>query len=675
MDPISGIVSGLSLTVIVVVSVVLFINSESAKKSMNSTIKEVVDQINDSQYYAYRFDKKQEDNLKNLDTNIDLVNKKIENTDKTLVSKEKALDQKITTVDQKALPKDSLVQGVPYVRTGKLQLGDQYLLSGVGDVHSQNKPDGWLRLMNKDGKDYYGGVAMANLWTRDNAWLNGTATANNMNVTTAFTTKGGKSVENPNNGNSHFPWTDGKNYIRGDTEVQGNTVTSGNVSIGKNLNVDGRIHFKDQSFDTKGSAANNADSYYLEKKVEGNNNSSLRLTMNDDADESLQIWGGACAAGNCNGEGTMKHRLGADGNAWHGEWMDAKNVNGRDHVTTANWAAWMRNNGDMHARNRLGVGIHPDNQGNFKMFVDGGVDNQWSSLIRHGPTHVYMGHNKGYGMHINTQKGGGEYALEVYSANGELMRVGNEGTIRLGRHDGNGEVKTMPWRTNVRRHIDAWNGYQTNNDQTLFAGYYGKKVVLGNNATSGLDYMSRNTPLDSVVSLNPTYVQSQLKVARGKDDKMPQNWNGIHTWDLYSNGTIGTGQNGQIAAYMNGAGDIYTVKGALTGSDIKLKENVKTVSKEDLSKISDLKPVTYTLKDDKTKQKQFGFIAQDVEGTYPNLVSESKDGTKAVNYNSFVPLVVGNVQEMRKTIPNDKQICIGKTCLSEEDLIKLKKTL
>ena len=46
-------------------------------------------------------------------------------------------------------------------KMGKLQLGDKWTLSGVGDVHGN---DDWLRVFNKDGTNYHGGVAMNKLW-------------------------------------------------------------------------------------------------------------------------------------------------------------------------------------------------------------------------------------------------------------------------------------------------------------------------------------------------------------------------------------------------------------------------------------------------------------------------------------------------------------------------------
>ena len=47
------------------------------------------------------------------------------------------------------------------INTDKLQLGEKWLFSGVGDAHGN---DDWLRIMNKDGTNYYGGVAAGRLY-------------------------------------------------------------------------------------------------------------------------------------------------------------------------------------------------------------------------------------------------------------------------------------------------------------------------------------------------------------------------------------------------------------------------------------------------------------------------------------------------------------------------------
>ncbi len=50
------------------------------------------------------------------------------------------------------------------------------------------------------------------------------------------------------------------------------------------------------------------------------------------------------------------------------------------------------------------------------------------------------------------------------------------------------------------------------------------------------------------------------------------------------------------------------------------------------------------------KARQYGFIAQEVEKIYPNLVSTASDDmrTKSVNYDGFIPVLVSSMQELKK---------------------------
>lgn len=51
---------------------------------------------------------------------------------------------------------------LPYTKADVIQLGDKFLLSGVGDGHAN---DGWLRMLNKENKQFYGGFAANELYT------------------------------------------------------------------------------------------------------------------------------------------------------------------------------------------------------------------------------------------------------------------------------------------------------------------------------------------------------------------------------------------------------------------------------------------------------------------------------------------------------------------------------
>jgi hypothetical protein len=407
----------------------------------------------------------------------------------------------------------------------------------------------------------------------------------------------------------------------------------------------------------------------MEKKT-NNVASSLRLTVNDTADNNFEIWGDACGLGDCNGEGSLAHKFTGGGAQWSkGDVTVAGSISGKKVATGGK--TWMKDDGSVYADSKFGVGVLPSNMGEFKLGIDGGKTGQWNAYFRNGTTSALFADGNGQGLRIDSGKGGSEAALSVYSANGEIINVQNNGVTRIGRADGVGETKVMSLNTNIKRHIDSWS-----DDKALYAGWNGKKVVLGNANGVGSDDFQKNKvpPQDVVVSTNPHYIHKTLKVGKTKDDKYPANWDsGIHTSFLYGEETIGTGKGGNLAAYMNSAGDIYTSKGALTGSDIRLKEDIKGLSREEIDKVTTLRPVSYNLKADEEKRRKYGFIAQEVEKIYPAMVSENKDGIKAVNYDAFIPLVVGNIKDLKRSIPNDKQFCIGNTCITEDDLIKLKR--
>lgn len=84
------------------------------------------------------------------------------------------------------------------------------------------------------------------------------------------------------------------------------------------LNVPKRLHFADPSLSTRPDMSkNNSDPYFMQKIIHGRDKSSLRLTINDNADETFQIWGNSCRTTGCHGDGVKQHQFRADGRAWH----------------------------------------------------------------------------------------------------------------------------------------------------------------------------------------------------------------------------------------------------------------------------------------------------------------------------------------------------------------------
>jgi hypothetical protein len=117
------------------------------------------------------------------------------------------------------------------------------------------------------------------------------------------------------------------------------------------MNVTGKLFFRDPGHATHPAGTNNSDPYFVEKVIGGGNDSSLRLTINDDPNEAFDIWGDSCRAGDCGGQGVRRHQFRADGNALHSGAVIA----GGGYNGTAN--PWHFSHG-LHARNPDGRWSH-----------------------------------------------------------------------------------------------------------------------------------------------------------------------------------------------------------------------------------------------------------------------------------------------------------------------------
>jgi hypothetical protein len=101
----------------------------------------------------------------------------------------------------------------------------------------------------------------------------------------------------------------------------------------------------------------------------------------------------------------------------------------------------------------------------------------------------------------------------------------------------------------------------------------------------------------------------------------------------------------QTDLYVNG-----TINGTLvTPSDENLKDNIHSISELKIKEFINLDPKEFTYKSDPLK-KHYGFMAQDVEKIYPELVNNSENGYKTINYIEIIPLLVAKINEMQKQI-------------------------
>ena len=105
-------------------------------------------------------------------------------------------------------------------------------------------------------------------------------------------------------------------------------------------------------------------------------------------------------------------------------------------------------------------------------------------------------------------------------------------------------------------------------------------------------------------------------------------------------------------------GDLFVDGNIYNPSDINLKHNINRVSKEQANKLLKLESVEYSLKSDITNKKHFGFIAQDFEKEFPELIDikPPNKNMKAINYLELIPMLVKKIQEMQEEIDALKAI-------------------
>lgn len=113
--------------------------------------------------------------------------------------------------------------------------------------------------------------------------------------------------------------------------------------------------------------------------------------------------------------------------------------------------------------------------------------------------------------------------------------------------------------------------------------------------------------------------------------------------------SVGNGDNHVRAAYNFIAGGTVTAY-----SDIKLKDNVITIGSA-LDKVDRLRGVYYTLKDDSTKTRRIGVIAQEIQQVLPEVVLEDVNkitdvSTLSVAYGNITALLIEAIKELKAEV-------------------------
>jgi hypothetical protein len=133
--------------------------------------------------------------------------------------------------------------------------------------------------------------------------------------------------------------------------------------------------------------------------------------------------------------------------------------------------------------------------------------------------------------------------------------------------------------------------------------------------------------------------------------------NNSNTWTFNSNAQLTPlDQTKNVLITKN----LYVNGSVVSPSDISLKDNIRTLDNTDIDMVLNVEPIQYTLIADTSKKAHYGFIAQDLEKYYPELIyntcSDNDANVKNVNYIELIPILLGKMKQMQSEIDKLKEV-------------------
>ncbi len=322
---------------------------------------------------------------------------------------------------------------------------------------------------------------------------------------------------------------------------------------------------------------------------------------------------------------------------------------------------------DINIANTLGLyGAQDNTVGSIKFGSGGGIISGANGNIGIGTT----------GPAIDLALGDTDTGLD-WASDGKFYLVANNADIMTVTADKIGIGTTTPDNTlDVVGTLDVsgaayLNGIVLDNDASIsgvegILGYNDLKLYGDNSGgpdlfigTDGKVGIGTDTPRDKLEVAGGNILADRINLGGATGGlyyiTMGDNDTGIHSGgdgvlDFYTNGSIRmklttiSGRNGYVVYDGDSNWDFY--------SDLRLKENIHSETNL-LNRVMQLNVVNFNFKDNPQKNKEIGFIAQEVEPYFPTIVSEYQDDrydfkVKMLGYSDFGVIAVGAIKELKK---------------------------
>src|SRR5690606_13703453 len=167
----------------------------------------------------------------------------------------------------------------------------------------------------------------------------------------------------------------------------------------------------------------------------------------------------------------------------------------------------------------------------------------------------------------------------------------------------------------------------------------------------GRMYVSQNMGLRIPSPTYNLHIKQSVNTAVGAGGIALEHATNTNNWKIYHSGSfLSFAENGVRRAYITDGTGVYVVT-----SDQTLKKHI-IPAKDVLSKLKNLRAYNYLYTDqDDSAKKTIGFMAQDVQPLFPELVETNEDGYFGLNYAGFGVIAIKAIQEQQTEIEELKK--------------------
>jgi hypothetical protein len=663
----SVIIGTVSLVLIVTTGVIFYYRDEHLKKDTQTKMQGLVDQINDSHYYEYKFDKKQDQNVKNIDQNVTQVYDSVVK-----------LQNNVKFIEQNTLLKDDTKK---QFNTDKANIGtlkanrttianntgkNNIVIEGGRTLDGNN--EGWSAI-NFNGYYDNGEKRIDGNKGRFRLISDQRAGADNMVI---------DQWDKNNNWHQYMMMADGTVGIN-DNKLRFSNKWSGfpdNATDQSEISNDSSDYKKLMIVGNKSAGAERRVGVWDRLDVHGalgvDNNIKIRHNMQDWTNQSaLTSWtpDGSKAGPSFGGPNYWSHFPWFDGNTY----IRPGKAGGDINIDNANVARLSGNRVELNGPVFTPGGINVQN-GDPGPLVEKRYN--WSDYgdrygvgqFPRGQTKMYTATNYPGNASISLARKDGSFDDIVTVNPDRSTNINGALKMRHNLKDWTDNAAITTWTPNASQAGPSFGGP---NNWSHFPWFDGNTYIRPGKSSGDINIDNAN---NINLGANRIRANGNISTPNGhtiQNDGRQHIYTGEILYLLPNNG-VQIGREWGGTGNLSVQGSLYTASGGLSGSDKRLKENINSVSEDEKNKLLQLNAQTYNYIDDDDKRKRYGYIAQDVEKLYPNIVKENDKGMKSVNYDDFIPLAIENIKDLKRTIPNNKQVCIDGVCLTKEDILKLK---